>query len=77
MSVCVCVCVSVLSVRLVYYGQTVTCIQVKRGMQVGLGPGLIVLQGDAAPLSLKGAKPPIFGPYVLWPNGRMDEKGTW
>jgi len=36
--------------------------------QVGLGPGHIVLDGDPAPP--RGAQPPIFGPCLLWPNGR-------
>jgi len=38
------------------------------GMEVGLGPGHIVLDGDPAPRK-KGAEPPIFGPFLLWPNG--------
>jgi len=37
---------------------------------VGLGSGDIVLDGD--PASRQGAKPPIFGPRLLWPNGWMD-----
>jgi len=59
-----------LSVTLVYCGQTVGWIKMKlgNGMQVGRGPGHIVLDGDPAPLP-KGAQPPIFGPYMLWPNG--------
>jgi len=24
----------------------------------------------------KGAEPPIFGPYMLWPNGWMDQDAT-
>ena len=27
--------------------------------------------------SLKGAEPPIFGPYLLWSNGWMDQDATW
>jgi len=38
------------------------------GTEVGLGLGDIVLDGDPAPPN--GAQPPIFGPYLLWPNGR-------
>ena len=45
----------------------------KLGIQVGLSPGHIVLDGDQAPLPQKGAEPPIFGPYLLWPNGWMDQ----
>jgi len=37
----------------------------KLGMQLGLGPGHIVLDGDPAPPSTKGAKPPNFGPYAV------------
>ena len=49
------------------------------GMEVGLGPGHIVLHGDPFPLPQKGgrAPPPIFGPYLMRPNGWMDEAGTW
>jgi len=49
----------------------------KLGMQVGLGPGHIVLDGDPAPPSRKGAQPPIFGPYLLRPNGCMDQDVSW
>ena len=58
LSVCLTVCLSVcLSVTVVYCGQTVGWIKMKLGMQVGLGPGHIVLDGDPAPLP-KGAQPP-------------------
>jgi len=47
----------------------------KLGMQVGLGPGHIVLGGDLAAPPPKGhSPPPIFGPYLLRPNGCMDEE---
>jgi len=42
----------------------------KLGTQVGLGPGHIVLDGKTPTLP-KGAQPPIFDPYMLWPNGWM------
>jgi len=45
---------------------------VAHGMEVGLGPGHIVLNGDTASLPKKGQSPPIFGPCLLWPNGWMD-----
>ena len=48
----------------------------KLGVQVGLGPGHIVLDGDPAPPP-KGAHPPIFGPYPLRPNGCIDQDSTW
>ena len=38
----------------VYCGQTVGWIKMKLGVQVGLGPGHIVLDGDPAPLPPKG-----------------------
>jgi len=59
------VVLSCLSVTFMHCGQT------KLGIQVGLGPGHIVLDGDQAP------HPPIFGPYLLWPNGCMDQDATW
>jgi len=40
----------------------------KLGMEVGLGPGHIVLDGDPTPPSPKEAQPPIFGPCLLWIN---------
>jgi len=44
----------------------------KLGMEVGLGPGQIVLHGDPAP---KGAQPPIFGPSVV-AKGWMNQDAT-
>jgi len=40
------VCLSVLLVTLVYCGQTVGCVKMKLGMEVELGPGHIVSDGD-------------------------------
>jgi len=49
----------------------------KLGVQVGLGPGQIVLDGHPV-LPPKGAPPhPIFDPYLLRPNGCMDQDATW
>jgi len=46
----------------------------KLGVQVGLDPGHIVLDGDPGPSPQKGTAPSsIFGPYLLWPNGWMDQ----
>ena len=41
------------------------------GMQVGLDPGHIVLDGDPAPLLQRVTGHPIFGPYIVakWLNG--------
>ena len=33
--------------------------------------------GRSFPSSKRGAEPPIFGPYLLWPNGWMDQDATW
>jgi len=41
----------------IYFGQTVGWIKMKLGMQVGLGPGDIVLDGDPALPSKKGTAP--------------------
>jgi len=40
-------------------------IKVPLSMDVGLGPGDFVLDGDPAPPPKKGAEPPIFGPCLL------------
>jgi len=47
------------------------------GMEVGLGPGHIVLDMGTAPLKKKAHPAPIFGPCLLWPNGWMDLDATW
>jgi len=48
------------------------------GMEVGLGLGDFVLDGDAAPSPKRGGSPcPIFRPFLLWPNGCMDQGATW
>jgi len=48
------------------------------GVDVGLGPGYIVLDADPAPPLLKGhSLPPVSGPCLLWPNGWMDQDATW
>ena len=75
LSVCLSVC-PVMSVTLVYCGQTVRSIKMKLGMEVGLGSGDFVLDGEPA-LHPKGAQPPVFGPCLLWPNGWMDLDATW
>ena len=69
----------VLSVKLVYSGQTVGRIKMKLGTHVGLGPGRIVLyvHGNPASPPQKGHSPQIFGPYLLRTNGCMDQDATW
>jgi len=70
---CLSVCLSVLSVTFMHCGQTVGRIKMKLCVQVGLGRGHIVLHGDPAHPLPKGHSPPIFGPYLLRPNGCMDQ----
>ena len=55
-------------------------IKMPLGMEVGLGPGDFVLPPTPQlPPLQKGAEPPsrIFDPCPLWPNGWMDQDGTW
>jgi len=40
----------------------------KLGMQVRLGTGHIMLDGDPAPPKRGKAVPPLFGPCLLWPR---------
>ena len=51
------VCPVCLPVTLVYCGQTVGWIKMKLDMQVGLNPGHIALDGDAAPFLQRGTAP--------------------
>ena len=61
----------------VYCRQTAGWIKIVLGTEVGFSPGDFVLDGDPAPLPKKGAQPSIFSPYLLWPNGWMDQDATW
>jgi len=61
-----------LSVTLVYCGQTVRWIKMPFGMEIGRNPGDFVRWGPSP-----SSHPPIFGPCLLWPNGRMDQYATW
>jgi len=48
------------------------------GGEVRLSPSDIVLDGHPATSpSKREAEPPIFGPFLLWPNGRVDQDATW
>ena len=38
------------------------------GMEVDLGPGHIVLDGDTAPPARGAQQPPLFGPCLFWPR---------
>jgi len=59
-------CLSVLSVMLVYCRQMIGWIKMKLGIQLGVGRGHIVLDGDPATPLPKGTAcaAPIFGPYL-------------
>ena len=49
------------------------------GMEVGLGPGRILLDGDPVPppqKKMRQSSPPTFGPCLLWPNGCVDQDAT-
>ena len=49
-----------------YCGQTAGWINLAHGMEVGHGPGHMVLDGDSAPLSKKGAElPPNLRPIFI------------
>jgi len=54
-------------------------IKMPLGMELGLSPGDFVLDGDPGlPSPKRGrALSPIFGPFLLWPNGRMHQDATW
>jgi len=43
------------------------------GMEVDLGSGHIVLDGDAAALPERGTAAALFGRCLLWPNGRPSQ----
>jgi len=59
-------------------GETTGWTKMPLGMEVVLGPGDFVFDGDPAVLRKK-AHPlhPIFGPCLLWRNGWMDQDATW
>ena len=53
-------------------------IKMELGMEVGLIPGDFVFDGDPAPSPKGGGAPsPIFGPFLLWPNGWVHQDATW
>jgi len=57
----------VLSVTLVYCVQTVGWIKMQLGVEVGLGSGDIMLDGDPAPLMERDTAAPTFRPMSFWP----------
>jgi len=59
-------------------GQMTAWFKMSLGMELGLGQGDFVLDGIQSPSPKKGQSPsPIFGPFLLWPNGWMDQDATW
>jgi len=61
-----------------YCGQTAGCIKMPLGMEIGLCPGDFVLDGDPASSPKRGRSPsPMFGPFLLRPNGLMHQDATW
>jgi len=58
----------------VYCGQTDGWIKVLLGTEVGLGPGDIVLDWDPLPHGKGHSSPSLFGPCLLWPNGRPSQQ---
>jgi len=46
-------------------------------MQLVLGPSDFMLDEDPATPPQKGPEPPFFGPYLLRPNGWMNQDATW
>jgi len=53
----------------VYCGQRAGWIKMALGMKVNLSPCDFVLDWDHPPAPKSSARPPIFGPFLLWPNG--------
>jgi len=56
-------------------GKTTGWIKMPLGTEVGFGQGDIMLDGEPALLPRKGHSiPPLFGPCLLWPNGRPSQQ---
>jgi len=57
--------------------QTAGWIKMILGMEVDVGSGNTVIDGDPASLPKKGQSLPNFRPILLWPNGWMHQDATW
>jgi len=57
-------------------GQRAARIKMPLGVEVGLCPGELLLDGDPLPLSKKGRSPLICGPCLLRSDGCMDQDAT-
>jgi len=54
------------------------CIKMSLNMEVGLGPGDFVLDGDPVSFPKRGRCPSsIFSPFLLSPNRCMHQNATW
>ena len=51
-------------------GQTAVWIKMPVGREVDVAAGDTVLDGDPAPTKKGHSTPPLFGPCLMWPNGR-------
>jgi len=62
-----------------YCGQTAGWSKMALGMEVGVGPGHIVLDmGTHLPHRKGGGAPlPNYRPFLLWPNGSMHQDAIW
>jgi len=56
----------------VYCDQMAGRINMPLGTELGLSPDHTMLDGEPAPPQ-RGTAPPIFGPCLLWPNGRPSQ----
>jgi len=63
--------------RPMYCGQMAGWIKMPLGMEIGLGSGHSVLDGNPAPPKKGTAPAPISSPCLLWPNGWIDQDATW
>jgi len=54
--------------------QTAEWIKLPLGTEVGLGLGHIVFGGYPVPPRKGAQQPPLFGPCLLWPNGRPSQQ---
>jgi len=60
-----------------YCSQRGRCIKMPHGMDVSLSPGEFVLDGDPVlPPRQRGLPSPIFGTFLLCPNGWMHQDAT-
>jgi len=60
--------------------KTAGCIKMPLGIEVGLSPRDFVLDGNPSPSTKRVRSLPLqkkIGPCLLWPNGWMDQGGTW